>query len=59
MDTYKAKASLLYLTLNKSQRAGIRMGLFPAEVMAEALAEGFEGRRLTIALMEVSKGGVE
>lgn len=53
--TYQAKASQIWLKMDKNQRTGIRFGLFPAEVMREAEAEGYQGKELCVALMEVAK----
>jgi len=51
----RAKAEVIWEQLNASQRFGIRVGLFPAEVMRAAEKEGFGGRELCVALMDVAK----
>lgn len=50
-----AKAALIWQVMDRNARHGVRLGLFPAEVMAEAEREGFDGRLLAIALMECAK----
>lgn len=40
--------------LTRNQQAGIRFGLFPAEVMAEGEAAGLNGHALACAFMDVA-----
>ena len=52
------KAEQLWPTLTKNQQSLIRFGMFPAEVMEAAEADGFSGRAghdLVCALMDVAK----
>lgn len=50
------KAQEIWDKMDDNQRHGVRFGLFPAEVMMAAEAEGY--KRLSIELMEVaSKNG--
>ncbi len=57
---YKAKAGAIWLQLNESEKTGIRFGLFPLKFMKEAEIEGYKGKELCVALMEVAekKGGM-
>lgn len=50
-----AKAAAIWQVMDRNARHGVRFGLFPAEVMAEAEREGFDGRLLAIALMECAE----
>lgn len=51
----KAKAEQIWGAMNESEQHGIRFGLFPADKMQAAEAEGFNGHDLSIALMDVAK----
>jgi hypothetical protein len=53
--TYQKKAQEVWDSMDKNQRTGVRIGLFPAEVMKEAEAEGYQGKELCVALMEVAE----
>lgn len=50
-----AKAREIWSKLTDSAKHGIRFGLFPAVVMGNASAEGYDSRELSIALMEYTK----
>lgn len=61
-DLYKRvvreKAEIIWRDMDKNQRTGVRIGLFPAEVMREAEAEGYTGKAstdLAVALMDCTK----
>jgi hypothetical protein len=55
---YDAKAAEIWHAMNKSEKHGIRFGLFPAATMRAAEGDGYDGRQLTIALMaQASKEG--
>lgn len=48
-----AKAQEIWAGMDDNQRHGVRFGLFPAEVMREAEAQGYKG--LSIELMDIAK----
>jgi len=50
-----AKAASIWRAMDRNARHGVRFGLFPADIVAEAEREGFEGRLLAIALMECAE----
>ena len=50
-----AKAAELWPTLTKNERAMIRFGMFPAERMRAAEAEGINQHALCLALMDCAK----
>jgi hypothetical protein len=61
-DTMRAlcakKAQELWDRFDENQRVGVRFGMFPAEPMQDAIAEGHDSRLLSVALMDVaSKNG--
>lgn len=49
---HAAKAAQLWLSFDQNQRAGVRIGMFPAGPMLAADREGYDGRLLAVALME-------
>ena len=49
-----AKARELWAAFDQNERHGIRFGMFPAGPMRTAEAEGFDGHKLTVALMDVA-----
>ncbi len=51
----RVKAQVMRDGMDKNERAGIQFGLFPAEKMRRAEAEGFVGRDLCVALMEIAR----
>ena len=51
----KEKATAIWQAMDRNARHGIRFGLFPAEIMAEAERQGYDGRQLAIALMECAE----
>jgi hypothetical protein len=54
----EAKAEQMWAEFNDNEKAGVRFGMFPAKPMQAADAEGFDGRLLASALMDVaSKNG--
>ena len=56
--TYQKKAQEIWDAMDKNERAGVRFGMFPAEVMRDAEAEGYQGKELCVALMDcASKNG--
>lgn len=57
-ETYRAYAASMWLKMDKNEKTGIRFGMFPAAKMRAAEADGFEGKDLCVALMDVaSKNG--
>ena len=53
-DETTAKAKELWEAMDSNERHGIRFGMFPARTMRDAEMEGYDSRRLTIALMDVA-----
>jgi hypothetical protein len=52
------KAAEMWRGFDENQKTGCRFGMFPAEEMRKAEKEGFDGRNLTVALMnEAEKNG--
>ena len=61
MDTVtKAKAEVIWDVMNDSERAGVRIGMFPLHLMTEAEDEGYDSKELCVAIMNVAeaKGGM-
>jgi hypothetical protein len=54
MQDVNQKAQVVWDEMDKNQRSGVRFGMFPAEVMAEAEKEGFVGKDLAVALMDAA-----
>lgn len=50
--TVGEKATEIWQAMDKNARTIIRFGMFPAEVMREAEAEGYNGKDLAVSLME-------
>lgn len=51
----RTKAEELWMIMDKNQKAGVRFGLFPADVMQKAETEGYNGKDLCVALMDCAK----
>lgn len=51
----QSKAKDIWLAMDKNQRAGVRFGMFPAQVMQAAIAEGHDSRLLSVALMDCAE----
>ena len=47
----KDKAKEIWQGMNKSERQGVRFGMFPADKMQAAQAEGYDTHDLAVALM--------
>jgi len=52
MTQQKAKA--IWDTMDKNEQTGVRFGLFPHGKMVAAEQEGYNGKDLAVALMEVA-----
>jgi hypothetical protein len=54
------RAQALWASFDDNEQFGVRFGLFPADKMRAAEAEGFTSRELTLALMAIAtkKGGM-
>ena len=52
---YEAKAAELWNTFDANNRAGVRFGLFPFDIMTAAEAEGYKGQPLSVALMDYAE----
>jgi hypothetical protein len=50
--TLAEKAAAMWAALNESERAGVRVGLFPRAPMEQAEREGWTAKDLSVALME-------
>ncbi|MCL4682398.1 MAG: hypothetical protein KJZ92_14150 [Rhodocyclaceae bacterium] len=57
---YTAKAAEMWEQFDKNERTGVRFGMFPAKKMQAAEKEGYGGKDLAVALMNVasSNGGM-
>ena len=55
-EAVRAYAAALWATMDKNQRTGVRFGMFPADVMRTADAEGVNAKRLCRALMDCAAG---
>ncbi len=57
---YTAKAAEMWEQFDKNERIGVRFGMFPAKKMQAAEKEGYGGKDLAVALMNVasSNGGM-
>lgn len=51
----KAKAQEIWDGMDQNEQAGVRFGLFPAGKMQAAEVEGYNGKDLCVALMDVAK----
>jgi hypothetical protein len=52
------KAAKMWEGFDTNQKAAVRFGMFPAKPMQDADKEGFDGRLLAVALMDLaSKNG--
>lgn len=49
----KEKAAQIWAAMSESEKAGVQVTLFPAEPMAAAQAEGYDGHALVVALMDI------
>jgi hypothetical protein len=58
--TVGEKASKIWDVMEENERTMIRIGMFPFNFMTEAEKEGYNGRDLSVALMEIAeaKGGM-
>ncbi len=56
----QAKAQQIWERMDETQRTSFRKGLFPAEVMQEAEAEGYNSKVLCVALVQIAikEGGM-
>lgn len=50
-----AKAALIWQAMDRNAQHGVRFGLFPAEIMAEAERDGYDRRLLAIVLMDYAE----
>lgn len=46
------KAEKIWQEMDSSEKFGVRFGMFPAAKMQAAMAEGYDSRELSIALMD-------
>jgi hypothetical protein len=49
-----ARAARLWLALTPNEKFGVKFGMFPAGPMSTAEAEGYDGRTLCLALMDIA-----
>jgi hypothetical protein len=50
-----ARAIVMWHGFDANERAMVRFGMFPAEKMGAAEADGIDGRTLAVALMDCAK----
>lgn len=50
-----AKATTMWASFDANEKHGVRFGMFPHQKMLAAEKEGFNGRELSIALMDVAE----
>jgi len=55
MSKEEIKAQEIWDSMNASEKAGARCGLFPVHVMKEAEVNELDGRKVCVALMECAK----
>ena len=48
------KAAEIWAAMDENQRTAVRFGMFPADVMRQAEAEGFTGKDLSVELMSIA-----
>jgi hypothetical protein len=53
--TTQEKAAEMWTSFDRNQKAGVRFGMFPFDKMTEAEKQGYDGRELSIALMNQAK----
>ena len=54
----RAKAQKIWDNMDDNEKCGVRFGMFPAGKMQDAEAEGYQGKDLAVALMDIaSKNG--
>jgi hypothetical protein len=51
----RLKAKQIWDGMDENERTAVRIGMFPAGKMQAAEAEGYNGKDLSVALMEVAK----
>lgn len=49
------KAQEIWNAMDENERTGVRFGMFPLEKMQAAEKEGYNGKDLCVALMDVAK----
>jgi len=49
---YEQKAAEVWQGMDKNEKTGVRFGLFPADKMRQVEAEGYDGRKFVLALMD-------
>lgn len=52
---HRAKAEVIWAAMDKNQKTMVRIGMFPAEVMAQVEKEGFDSHKIVCALMDVAQ----
>ena len=54
-ESYLTKAREIWGNMDENEHTAVRIGMFPAEKMQAAEAEGYNGKDLAVALMDVAK----
>jgi hypothetical protein len=54
-STVKAKAAQMWLAFTESEKACVRLGMFPQKPMLEARQEGYTIQELSVAIMGCAK----
>ena len=49
------KAKEIWADMTKNEQFGVRFGMFPQEKMENAEKEGYRGKELAVALLQVAK----
>jgi hypothetical protein len=52
---YQQKAAEVWQGMDKNEKTGVRFGLFPADKMRQVQAEGYDGHKFVVALMDQAK----
>ena len=56
-----SKARDIWDSMDDNEKAGVRFGMFPAGKMQDAESDGYSGKDLAVALMEIAteEGGMK
>lgn len=53
-EQYASQAAIMWHDFDINEKTGVRFGMFPHAKMQQAAAEGFDGKKLCVALMEIA-----
>ena len=54
-EFWSDKAKEIWADMTRNEQFGVRFGMFPLKRMEEAEKEGYRGKELAVALMQVAK----